>query len=212
MKEHLILGGSRAPVRVRVRGGVIRKKRSELGLSQKSVARPLGLLRQRISDLERGHSRTIEGEYVESLSKALGCEVSDLMLPPTRRGILLDDTARRCREALDMTVADLAYEVGVTVEALIHYEAGHKRAPFEVVWRLAKYFEAYFGCSMLDFYAPRVATDTPEYDCEWLEYRDRQGIWHLCALPKNMSPEIEEDTSNSSGLLRWWAAKGSSAA
>lgn len=116
-----------------------------------------------------------------------------------------------------MTVADVADEIGTTVEAYIHYKAGHKRAPFEVAWRLSKYFEDNFGYPRTAVYAPIGATVTPEYeDYLWLEYRDHQGIWHLYPLPKNMSPEIEEDTSNSGGLLRWWsewwAAKGSSAA
>ena len=190
MKEHLILGGRRAPVRVPVNGEVICKKRHELGLTQESVASPLGLLRQRISDLERGHSHTIEGEYVEPLSIVLGCEVRDLIDPSPMGGILLGDTVRRCREQLGMTVADMAYEIGTTVEAYIYYEAGHKRAPFEVAWRLWKYFEDDFGYLPTAFYAPIDATVTPEYeDYSWLEYRDHQGIWHLYPLSENRAPE-----------------------
>ena len=217
LEEHLILGGRRAPVRVLVNGEFIRKKRHERGLTQESVASPLGLLRQRISDLERGHSHTIEGEYVEPLSIVLGCEVRDLIILTPSHGILLGDTVRSRRKQLGMTVADMAYEIGTTVDAYSHYEAGHKRAPFEVAWRLSKYFEDNFGYPLTALRAPIDATVTPEYeDYSWLEYRDHQGIWHLYPLSESTSPEIEEDTANSGGwrrrLSEWWAAKGSSAA
>jgi len=64
---------------IRVRfGNAVRKRRTELRISQEDFAEHAGLHRTYISDLERGR-RNVSLENIEKLAKALKLSISDLM-------------------------------------------------------------------------------------------------------------------------------------
>ncbi len=64
---------------IRVRfGNAVRKRRTELHISQEDFAERAGLHRTYISDLERGR-RNVSLENIEKLAKALMLSMSDLM-------------------------------------------------------------------------------------------------------------------------------------
>ncbi len=64
---------------IRVRfGNVVRKRRTELQISQEDFAEHAGLHRTYISDLERGR-HNVSLENIEKLAKALNLSLSDLM-------------------------------------------------------------------------------------------------------------------------------------
>ncbi|GAC1431548.1 MAG: helix-turn-helix transcriptional regulator [Ktedonobacteraceae bacterium] len=59
-------------------GNAVRKRRTELRISQEDFAERSGLHRTYVSDLERGR-RNVSLENIEKLAKALNLSMSDLM-------------------------------------------------------------------------------------------------------------------------------------
>ena len=65
---------------IRIRFGIaVRKRRSDLGISQEELASRAGLHRTYIADIERG-VRNVSLLNIEKIAKGLGLGIGDLML------------------------------------------------------------------------------------------------------------------------------------
>jgi transcriptional regulator with XRE-family HTH domain len=170
---------------LRVGGIKIRELREGLGMSQQQVADQSGLSRQKVSDLERGHSATVGGQHLQLLAVTLGCDVADIAPElATNGGVLFSESVRDLRESIGLDAKTVAEEIGVSFRAYVHYESRHKRAPLKVAWRLDSFLKKQRGLNLPEgFFAyGGAAAGSREAEYLWLEYRDNRGVWQLDLL------------------------------
>jgi transcriptional regulator with XRE-family HTH domain len=133
-QRNSILAGARAAMqRMESVGGRARKRREELGLKVKDVAKAAGMTPQGLSELESGRTKT--SKNLHRLAAALDCSVEylagDDTKPPVKRlyGPLDVSLLTACIEELEAQLGSRTMPAAIKAETIASlYEAESKTA------------------------------------------------------------------------------------
>lgn len=110
-------------------GRFVRQRRLALGLNQKSLAKSCGMTQTHFSSLEIKGRKLVSDELLQKLAVALQCEIGELQahLPTIELPQPTTDLGHRirsAREALGLSIAQLAKKAGMSEKTVWRFEFG----------------------------------------------------------------------------------------
>lgn len=117
----------------------VRQRRIELGLSQEELAEKMGYSsRSSINKIEMG--RPISQKIIVRLAKALDTTPAYLMGWDQEMDDDFGTKLKELRSKKNVTIMEMAEEIHIDVNTLVQYENGTRKVPFEVLKKIAQYF------------------------------------------------------------------------